>query len=50
MVVLGLMLAWQVAHCAVTATLLCKRAGVQLVKPALWQVAQSAAPSPATSW
>jgi hypothetical protein len=34
-VVLGLMPAWQVAHCAVTVTLLCRRAGVQLLKPAL---------------
>ena len=48
--VFGLVLAWQVAHWAVTVTLACNRAGVQLVNPALWQVSQLAAPNPATNW
>ena len=43
-------LAWQVAHWAVTVTLLCNRAGVQLVKPALWQVSQLALPMLPTDW
>ena len=33
---------WQVAHCVDTDTELWKLAGVQLVKPALWQLSQLA--------
>ena len=48
--VFGLLLAWQVAHWLFTLTLLCRRAGVQLAKPALWQVSQLAEAAAATSW
>ena len=49
-VVLGLLPAWQVAHWLLMLTLLCNRAGVQLAKPALWQVSQLAAADAATNW
>ena len=48
--VLGFVLAWQDAHCAVMVVLLCTLAGVQLLKPALWQVSQLADEVEATSW
>lgn len=47
--VLGLVLAWQDAHCVVMVVLLCTLAGVQLLKPALWQVSQLADEVVATS-
>jgi hypothetical protein len=49
-VVLGLALAWQVAHCVVRFTPACSFAGVQAVYPALWQVSQLAEAAAATSW
>jgi hypothetical protein len=49
MVVLGLSPAWQVAQPDVTLTLLCRRAGVQLAKPALWQLSQFSEAKPATA-
>ena len=35
-----LVLAWQVAHCVLSETLLCTEAGLQLVVPPLWQLSQ----------
>jgi hypothetical protein len=39
-----------VEHCAETFTLLCKLAGVQLVKPPRWQVSQLVLDRDDTSW
>ena len=50
MALLGLSAAWQVAHCVLTATLAWNLAGVQAVKPALWQASQLALAVVDTNW
>lgn len=41
---------WQVWHWLPTDTLLCRRAGVQAVKPDLWQVSQLGMATPVSRW